>query len=285
MQWKIRGKFLDLSRPRIMAVLNLTPDSFSDGGKYLDPALALKHAEDLIAQGADILDLGAESTRPGADPVSEEEEIRRLLPVLSEIAKRPEIILSVDTIKPGVARRGLEAGAHIINDVSGLGDSGPEMAKCVREFEAGLVLMHRRGNPKTMASLTHYRDLIKEVRSELQERLQSAQDQGIDPKQIVLDPGLGFAKTPEDSIELLRELPQFLDLGCPILVGPSRKSFIGKITGRETDEREAGTIAACVIAFLKGANLFRVHEPQGVRDALRVAEAFKERGGSYVRAF
>lgn len=283
MEWKIRGKFLDLSRPRIMAVLNLTPDSFSDGGKYLNPALALKHAEDLIAQGADLLDLGAESTRPGADPVSEEEELCRLLPVLSEIAKRPEIILSVDTIKPRVAWRALQAGAHIINDVSGLLDSGPEMADCVREFGAGLVLMHRRGNPKTMGALSHYEDLVEEVRSELRSRLQIAQDHRIDPKQIVLDPGLGFAKTSEASLELLREIPRFLDLGYPILIGPSRKSFIGKITGCETDKREFGTAAACAIALLKGASLFRVHEPQGVRDALSVAEAFK--GESYVRAF
>ncbi|MSR77471.1 MAG: dihydropteroate synthase [Candidatus Omnitrophica bacterium] len=283
MHWKVRQQFIPLEKTLLMGVLNLTPDSFSDGGRFSDVNQALDQAALMIREGADILDLGAESTRPGAFPVSAAQELDRLLPVLERLLKNTSTLISIDTTKSEVARVCLEKGAHIINDVSGLMDSGPAMAELIREFEAGLVLMHRRGTPLTMNSMTHYQDLIPEICGELELRIQSALSRGVLKEQIVLDPGLGFAKNPEDSFKMMAHLESFLDLGFPVLAGPSRKSFIGKVTGRSVEEREFGTAAAVAIAVIKGVHIVRVHAVGAMRDAVRVAEAIK--GENYVRSF
>lgn len=258
-----------------MGILNITPDSFSDGGKLPGPSQALARAKQMAAEGADILDLGAESTRPGAHPISAEEELRRLLPCLDAILAELDLPISVDTTKPEVAALCLKRGAHIINDVSGLRNSGEAMAQQVRDFEAGLILMHRRGNAQTMQGLAHYGDVVGEVLAELSESLGLAENEGISPEQIVVDPGLGFAKTAEQSLEILRQLQRFYALGRPVMLGPSRKSFIGKWTERETGEREFGTAAVCAFAVLKGVPLLRVHDVAAMRDAIRVAEILK----------
>lgn len=256
-----------------MGILNVTPDSFSDGGRYTAPEEAYAQAERMAGEGADILDLGAESTRPGADAVSGEEELARLLPCLKKIIAQLPVLVSIDTTKPAVAEACLAAGAHIINDVSGLIDSGPGMIETVKKYGAGLVLMHRRGNPKTMQSLADYRNVTEEVFSELSGALKRAET--LDPQQIVLDPGLGFSKTAEQTIEILRNIQRFHGLGRPLLLGPSRKSFLGKITDRETQEREMATSAVCVQAVLNGVQILRVHAVGAMRDAVRMAEAMK----------
>lgn len=280
--WKIRGRHLVFERTWIMGILNLTPDSFSDGGQYLSTEAAIRCAEEMIAQGADILDLGAESTRPGAKPVREAEELQRLLPCLEYGVRHWKIPISVDTTKPAVARRCLETGAHIINDVSGLKDSGAEMAAAVKDFEAGLVVMHRRGNPQTMQQLTEYGDLIQEVLGELSESLELAQKFSLDSQQLVIDPGLGFAKNTEQNLLILKNLEKFQQWGRPILLGPSRKSFLGEITGRGPAQRDAATAAVCALAVNKGISILRVHEVAAARDAICVAEMV--RGREHVRS-
>lgn len=277
--WKIRGGSLPLEKTVFMGILNLTPDSFSDGGKFLDPEKALSQAKRLVQEGAAILDLGAESTRPGAESVSAQEELERILPCLEKILSKLPALVSIDTTKPEVAETCLKLGAHIINDVSGLKDSGEEMLRVVQRYGAGLVLMHRRGNPATMQSLTDYADVTEEVIRELSASLTLAK--ALDPRQVVLDPGLGFAKTAEQNLELLRNLGKFHRLGYPLLLGPSRKSFLGKITGREADQRELATSAVCVQAVLHGVQILRVHEVGAMRDAVLVAEAI--RGEKHVR--
>lgn len=288
MRWKVRDKSLLLEKTLVMGVLNLTPDSFSDGGSFVNLEKAFEQAAKMIAEGADILDLGAESTRPGASPVSEQEELDRLLPILEALLKSTQIPLSIDTTKANVARVCLEKGAHIINDVSGLHDSVGEIANLVAKFEAGLILMHRRGNPETMNALAQYDDLICEVRSEIQSSIDLALSRGVHHDQIVIDPGLGFAKKSQDNFLILQHLESLVDLGYPVLVGPSRKSFIGHATGRSVQEREFGTAAAVAIAVMKGSHLVRVHEVGAMRDAVRVAEATRAtlitRGEHYVRS-
>ncbi|MBI4394762.1 MAG: dihydropteroate synthase [Candidatus Omnitrophica bacterium] len=272
MLWKARNINLSLDRPLIMGILNLTPDSFYDGGRFLNPDLALEQAFRLVKDGADILDLGAESTRPGAKVVSAEEELSRLLPVLAKLRGQIHIPISVDTTKSRVARRALEEGVHVINDVSGLRQDS-EMASVVKEFGAGLVLMHRRGTPETMQLLTDYEDLIEDISRELSESMAIAESHGISQNRIVLDPGIGFSKTAEQNLELLERLSEFKSLGRPLLVGPSRKSFMGAITKQAPDKRLFGTVAACVLAYERGANILRVHDVWAVKEALAVAEA------------
>ena len=259
-----------------MGVLNLTPDSFSDGGDFLDPEQALQRAIQIEREGADILDLGAESTRPGAQPVSTEEEIARLLPVLKLIRTKVTLPISIDTTKPEVARECLEAGADIINDVSGLKRSGVEMAKAVGKFEAGLVLMHSRGTPETMQTQAVYRDVVAEVMSELRESIQLAVDAGLEREQLVIDPGLGFAKTTDQNLEIMRQLSVFHEIGLPVMLGPSRKSFVGQVTGRETNEREFGTAACVASAVMQGVQILRVHDVKAMRDVIRVMESIKK---------
>lgn len=258
-----------------MGILNITPDSFFDGGRYLDPDAAGAQALRLVEEGADILDLGAESTRPGALPVTSPEELKRLLPVLTRVRKEVQVPISIDTVRPEVAQECLEAGADIINDVSGLKRSGPDMAKVVKKFGAGLVLMHSRGTPETMQSMTRYEDVVQDVMDELRESVRIATDAGIERERIVVDPGLGFSKTPEQNLEILKKISMFHELGFPVLAGPSRKSFIGKVTGREAKDRMFGT-AACVAACVKGGvQILRVHDAGAMRDVVLMTEAIK----------
>lgn len=270
--WRIRGRVLAVERPLVMGILNLTPDSFSDGGELEDLPAALARAEALVDEGADILDVGGESTRPGAGEVPEDREKARILPFLREAARRLRVPLSVDTRKAGVARAALEAGAHVVNDVSGL-THDPRMAAVVADAGAGVVVMHMRGDPATMASRARYGDVTGEVLEELRASLELAGRADIPPESVVLDPGIGFAKTAEQSLTLLRELGRLAILGRPLLVGPSRKSFLGRILELPPARRVEGTVAACVVAYLHGARIFRVHDVQPVVRALRVAEA------------
>lgn len=258
-----------------MGILNLTPDSFSDGGCFLDVAKAFQHAVQMAAEGADILDLGAESTRPGAQAVSAEKELERLLPVLERLRAKMSIPISIDTTKPEVARQCLEAGADIINDVSGLKRSGREMAEIAAKFNAGMVLMHSRGTPASMQDLTIYHDLVAEIISELRKNIRIGKNSGLAREQIVIDPGLGFAKTAEQNLEILRQLPRFHKMGFPIALGPSRKSFIGHVTGRGPQEREFGTAACVASAVMQGVQVVRVHEVAAMRDVIHMTEAIK----------
>jgi dihydropteroate synthase len=269
--WTFRDRALDLSTPRILGVLNVTPDSFADGGLYLDPAAAVGQAERLVADGADLIDLGGESTRPGADPVSADEEIRRILPVIGPVLALG-IPVSIDTGKAEVARVALDAGAHVVNDVTALEDPG--MARVVAEREAGLVLMHRKGTPRTMQRDPRYEDVVMEVRALLASRRAAAVEAGIAPERIVLDPGIGFGKAVEHNLELIRRVDAIASLGSPVLLGVSRKRFLGALTGVDTPtERDFATVAAVVAARMRGVALFRVHHVAATRQALRVADA------------
>jgi len=257
--------------PIVMGVVNVTPDSFSDGGEWLDPAAAIAHGRDLVAQGAAILDVGGESTRPGAAPVGEAEELRRVLPVLEGLAAAGAR-LSIDTSKAAVAAAAIDAGATIVNDVTALrGDPG--MAALVAARDCDVCLMHMLGEPRTMQRDPRYADVVADVRAFLAERLEHAVAAGIDERRVWLDPGIGFGKTIDHNLELLSRLDELVALGRPVVVGTSRKSFLGRITGREAGDRVAGTIAANVLALARGASVFRVHDVAEARDALAVAAA------------
>jgi len=257
-------------RVLIMGILNVTPDSFSDGGRFLSPDAAVKRALIMEKEGADIIDVGGESSRPGAEPVPVEEELRRVIPVLERLRGKLRIPISIDTTKAEVAEAALRAGASIVNDISAL-RFDPAMASVVAEFGAGLVLMHMLGTPKTMQQDPHYEDVVREVREFLAERALYAQSQGIPREAIAVDPGIGFGKTVEHNLELLRRLPELVELGFPVLVGPSRKSFIGAILGLGVEERLEGTLAACAVAVVRGADILRVHDVREVRRAADLA--------------
>ncbi|MBI2615382.1 MAG: dihydropteroate synthase [Gemmatimonadetes bacterium] len=274
--WEMRRGVVSLEQPVVVGILNVTPDSFSDGGRHLEPDRALAHAEALVADGAAMLDLGAESTGPGSrGPVPAEEEWRRLEPVLTGVVLRfPQVPVSVDTVKAATARRALEVGAWAINDVSALRlDLG--VADACAAHGAGLILMHSRGAVRTMATYQHatYQDVTAEVSRELQAAVTLAEQRGVPRGRIVLDPGLGFSKTPEQSYQVLGGLPALARLGLPVMIGPSRKRFLGAATGRDVAERDVATAAACAIGWLLGARLFRVHAVAPTRDALAVAHA------------
>jgi dihydropteroate synthase len=257
---------------RIMGVVNVTPDSFSDGGLFLDTDDAVRHSLELVAEGADILDVGGESTRPGAEPVTEDEERRRVIPVLERVADaQPRVQLSIDTSKPEVARAALDAGATCVNDVTAF-RAAPAMAGLVAERGVECCLMHMLGEPRTMQDDPRYDDVVSEVKAFLEERLAFAVAEGVPEERVMLDPGIGFGKTLEHNLELLRRLDE-IAVGRPVVVGTSRKSFLGRITGREVGERLPGTIATNVLALERGASVFRVHEVAPVRDALAVAAA------------
>lgn len=275
LRWRVGSQLLDLSSPRVMGVLNLTPDSFSDGGTLPTLEAALSRAGEMRDEGADILDVGGESTRPGASSVPPEEEIRRIIPLIRAAHSTLDIPISVDTRKAQVAREALRAGACIVNDVSGL-NHDPAMARTVAEEGGSLVLSHMRGTPGTMKELSVYQDVVGEVREELGRSLDAARAAGIDEDRIVLDPGFGFAKTAAQTLEILGSLEDFRHLGRPLLVGPSRKSFIGEVTGAPSDERLPGTLAACVVSFLQGVRIFRVHDVAPLVQALAVAGAIIE---------
>ena len=255
-----------------MGVVNVTPDSFSDGGEWLDPGAATGHGRDLVAQGAQILDVGGESTRPGAEPVAEAEELRRVVPVLEGLADAGAR-LSIDTSKAAVARAALDAGAQIVNDVTALRGDGA-MAGLVAERGATCCLMHMLGEPRTMQRDPRYDDVVADVKAFLEERLAFAVGEGIAEERVWLDPGIGFGKTIDHNLELLRRLDELVALGRPVVVGTSRKAFLGAITGREQPaERVAATVAANVLALARGASVFRVHDVAAAHDALRVAAA------------
>ncbi len=254
-----------------MGVLNVTPDSFSDGGLYLDPEAAIGHGRELAAAGAEILDVGGESTRPGAQAVSAEEELARIGPVVDDLASCG-VTISIDTSKLVVAEAALDAGAEIVNDVTALrGD--PALGGLCAERGAGLVLMHMRGTPQTMQENPVYDDVVDDVKAFLVERMEAAVAAGVDEERIWLDPGIGFGKALEHNLELLRRLDELRSLGRPLVVGTSRKSFIGKIDGSEASERLGGTIASSVLAAVEGADVLRVHDIAEVGQAMRVAAA------------
>jgi dihydropteroate synthase len=256
---------------KLMGVVNVTPDSFSDGGLYLDPTAAVAHGEELVAAGAAILDVGGESTRPGAAAVDEAEELRRVVPVIEGLAPTGAWV-SVDTSKRAVAEAALDAGAEIVNDVTALrGDPG--MAALCAEREATVVLMHMLGSPRTMQRDPVYGDVVAEVKDFLAERMRAAVAAGIDEESIWLDPGIGFGKTAAHNMELLRRLDELTELGRPLVVGTSRKSFIGKVDGSDASERLGGTIASSVLAAAAGAEVLRVHDVAEVAEALSVAAA------------
>lgn len=261
-----------------MGIVNITPDSFSDPGEYLDKNKAVARGMKLVEQGADILDLGGESTRPGAEPVSPSEESKRIIPVIKELRKNTDVLISVDTTKADVAEEALAAGADIINDISAFrfDDRMPLLAS---DSGAPVVLMHMKGVPKTMQSNPYYEDLYQEIRCFLEERIATATAYGIKKEKIIVDPGIGFGKNLAHNLAIINNLDFLEDLGRPILVGISRKSFIGKILNLPPHERAEGTIASAVLSVLRGAHILRVHEVEQVRRAIAVAEAIvNERG-------
>ena len=270
--WKTAHHDLSLDRPLIMGILNVTPDSFSDGGRFLDPNKAAERALEMEAEGADIIDIGGESTRPGAPQVPVSEELRRISPVIEQLAGRLTCPISVDTWKSDVAQGALAAGAGIINDISGFGFD-PTMAQVAAESGAGVVLMHTRGTPDRMQSNTVYEDLLGDIIAGLRCSLDSAVSAGVDRERIVIDPGIGFAKDATANLEILRRLREFASLGLPLLVGTSRKSFIGKTLGLVTDERMFGTAATIALAVANGANILRVHDVRAMREAADMAHA------------
>lgn len=256
-----------------MGIVNVTPDSFSDGGQFADPGAAAAHAFQLEADGAQIVDLGGESTRPGAADVPIDEEIRRVVPVVRALAGKLKAWISVDTRKAAVARAALDAGADMINDVSALGD--PDMGPLLANAGCPVVLMHMRGTPQTMQASPLYDNVVRSVGHYLANVLQKCPEFGIDLEQTVVDPGLGFGKTVEHNLLLLRDLDQLAKLGRPILIGPSRKSYLGRILGTPPDDRLMGTVASCVWTRARGAAIFRVHDVAPVAQALRVVAAIE----------
>jgi dihydropteroate synthase len=266
------GRELRLDRPRIAGIINVTPDSFSDGGLHFDAAAAIAHGLRLVEEGADLLDIGGESTRPGADEVSVQDEIARVVPVIEALARQTSVPIAVDTSKPDVMRAAVAAGAGFINDVFALRRDGALDAAA--DLKVPVCLMHMQGEPRTMQDAPHYDDVVSDVRRFLAERIFACEMSGIDKKRIVVDPGFGFGKTLEHNLALLRGLDQFAALGVPLLVGLSRKAMIGTLTGREKHaDRAAGSAAAALLAVQKGAAIVRVHDVAATRDALAVWQA------------
>jgi dihydropteroate synthase len=259
--------------PILMGILNVTPDSFSDGGEFFGVEAAVVQAETMVDEGARIVDIGGESTRPGSDPVSEEEELRRVLPVVRGILEaRPRTIVSIDTYRASTAEAALDAGAHLVNDVTALSD--PRMVSLVAERGCPIILMHMLGEPKTMQKDPRYEDVVHEVRDFLAKRAERATRAGVALGDIILDPGIGFGKTYEHNLALLNRLDALVELGFPVLVGASRKSFLGKIVGSDSSkDRLFGTVATSVLAYERGATLFRVHDVRANKEALAVAAA------------
>jgi dihydropteroate synthase len=256
-------------RSIIVGVLNVTPDSFSDGGNFIDAGRAVEHALMLVEQGADIIDVGGESSRPGAQPVGERVELDRVGPVIEGLAKKSGVPISIDTYKPGVARAAVELGAGIVNDITGFKDSG--MVDVVAQSGAAACVMHMRGRPQVMQDNPVYEDVIGDIMGFLGGRVRVLRDAGV--KDIIVDPGIGFGKTLGHNLLIVKRLREFSALGCPVMVGPSRKSFIGGVSGVDVADRLEGTIAACVVSRMNGAGFFRVHDVLNVRRALDIADA------------
>jgi dihydropteroate synthase len=282
MELQLKRQRLALDRPFLMGIVNVTPDSFSDGGQFHDPQRAIAHALRLVEEGADLLDIGAESTRPGARPVDDQEERRRLIPVVSALAKAVTVPISVDTSKSAVARAAIDAGAGMINDVTALrGDRA--MVDVVADTGVGLVLMHMQGTPETMQRAPRYDDVVGEIAEFLAERAGFAMEHGVARERLVLDPGIGFGKTLDHNLEILANLHAFASLGFPVLVGPSRKGFIGQLTDQSVDARGWGTAGVVALAVEQGANILRVHEVRPMKDVVHVAMAIARRKSAGVR--
>ena len=273
---KARDKVLDLSSPKIMGILNVTPDSFADGGEYNTVEAALGRIGLMVSQGATIIDVGGESTRPGSDPVTDEEELERVIPVLEKaIPQFPETLFSIDTTKFKVAEQALELGVHLVNDISGM-KKEPRFAELCVQFSAGYILMHSQGNPKTMQEDPQYEDVVSDISSFFRQQISHAKDAGLED--IILDPGIGFGKTQQHNITILKRLGEFVDLGYPLLIGASRKSMIGRILeGRDADERVTGTVAVHYHAMMQGAKIIRVHDVKEANDSILV---YNELAGS-----
>jgi dihydropteroate synthase len=268
------GRLLDLSRPVVMGILNVTTDSFSDGGRFLDLDAALAHAEAMVAAGAALIDVGGESTRPGAAPVPVQQELDRVLPVVEKLRDRTAAILSVDTMKAAVMREAVKAGAGLVNDVMALRGDGALQA--VSQSGAAVCLMHMQGEPRTMQQDPRYGDVVTEVRDFLRARVQACAAAGIGPERVVLDPGFGFGKTAAHNLILLKGLGTLVAEGLPVLVGLSRKSMLGKLLGRAADERLAGSVALAALAVQAGARIVRAHDVAATRDAVLITQAMLE---------
>lgn len=260
-----------MEKTKIMGILNVTPDSFSDGGLFLETEGAINHAKQMVHDGAAIIDVGGESSRPGSDPISIEEELARVKPVIERLAHALRVPISIDTYKPAVAEACIKAGASIINDITGL--QNMRMVEVAAKYNASVIIMHMLGTPKTMQQTIVYYDLINDIKQFLQERIHLAKQAGI--KEIIIDPGIGFGKTTEHNLLILKRLHELTSLGCPILVGPSRKSFIGTITELPVHERLEGTIASLVIAIMNGASIVRVHDVKECQRAVQIVDAMR----------
>ena len=269
--WMCRGRAIELGKTLMMGVMNITPDSFSDGGHFFDPDVAVKRALDMIDEGAAIIDIGGESSRPGSQPVSADEQIRRTVPVISALAEQSDCLISIDTMSAEVARAALDAGAHIINDISAF-ERDPQMAAVAAEYQAGAILMHMQGLPETMQDNPQYDSVAGEVCSYLKARAKVATDAGLDSQCIALDPGIGFGKTQPHNIELLQSIPQLRALGFPVLIGASRKSLVGHLTGRPVDDRLAGSLGVAAHAIMQGAEILRVHDVKETCDMATVLD-------------
>jgi dihydropteroate synthase len=276
--WRVGERAFDCSeRTLVMGILNVTPDSFSDGGRFLGERAAVDHGVNMAESGADIVDVGGESTRPGSDPVGAGVEIERVVPVIERLARHlPGVPISIDTRKAEVAAAALEAGATIVNDVSG--GSDPAMFELASQHGAGIVLMHMRGDPKTMQADPTYDDVVAEVHEYLRERVEAAEFAGVEPDRIVVDPGIGFGKDLDHNLALIRRIDAFLDLGRPVLVGPSRKRFLGTLLDLPEDERVEGTAAAVAWMVSRGAHVVRVHDVQEIVRVVRVVDAISRAG-------
>ena len=259
------------SKTLIMGVLNVTPDSFSDGGLFLDSEKAITHAKQMVVDGADIIDIGGESTRPGSDPISAQEELERVRSVIEGLRKEINVPLSIDTYKPEVAEECLELKVEIVNDITGL--QNEEMRSVVAKYQASAVVMHMQGKPKIMQVNPMYNDVVNDIKTFFQERIAQARQSGI--QDIILDPGIGFGKTAEHNLQILKRLHEFTDLGFPILVGSSRKSFISKVTRVAESERLEGNLAAVTVAIMNGANIVRVHDVKETKRAVQMVDAIK----------
>jgi dihydropteroate synthase len=267
---------IDLSEPKVMGILNLTPDSFFDGGRYVDQQTAVEYARQMVEDGAAIIDVGGESTRPGSDPVDAADEIRRVVPIIETISKRFNVAISIDTNKAAVMQAALDAGAHLINDIRALREPGALAA--VAQSRAAVCLMHMQGNPKTMQHEPHYLDVVAEVKSFLRERLAACETAGIDRSRILVDPGIGFGKHLEHNLALIAATEELAGLGVPVLIGASRKSMFAKLLGRAPQERIAGGVAVATAAALAGAKVIRTHDVRETVDALAVATALRSYG-------
>jgi dihydropteroate synthase len=275
MQLALPNRDLDLRAPLVMGVLNVTPDSFSDGGRHLDRSHALDHAMRMVEQGAAMIDVGGESTRPGAAPVSEQEELDRVVPVIEALRARSDVVISVDTMKPGVMRAACAAGAELVNDVTAL--RAPGAVEAIVQAGAAVCLMHMQGEPRTMQTAPHYDDVVAEVGEFLRQRVQTCVATGVRVESVLIDPGIGFGKTLEHNLALLARLGALADLGRPLLVGVSRKSMFGQLLGRPVGERLAGGLAAAALAVWQGAAIVRAHDVAETVDAVRTATAIRTR--------